>query len=199
VTAPAAARFLGLLADRPGDRRESQHKPSLLETMFACHPMSEERYQTARRVAEKKYAGQRGRAVKRERYLDTIAGLRRIQATVESCQQAKALLAQKKNREAERYLASAKSLYPGEAQAVHLAGLAKLALKQPDAALAEFRSYDKLLPGNPATLFFMGAASENMGRQRDAANYYYRYVQTGAQGGGAQFAVNRLRDWKVIR
>ena len=214
-------------------RSESQHKPGLLETMFASHPMSEERYQTARRTAEQKYAGQRGRAVKRERYLDNTAGLRRIQATVESCQQgealmakkqlpgaegkfgqalrqtpddyaanvlmAKALMAQKKNREAEPFLAAAKSIYPGEAQAVHLAGLTKLALKQPDAALAEFQSYDKLLPGNPATLFFMGAASENMGRQREAANYYYRYVQTGAQGGEAQFAVTRLRDWKVIR
>jgi len=214
-------------------RSEAQHKPGLLETMFASHPMSEERYQSARRFAEHKYACQRGRTVQRERYMDSIAGLRRIQPTVEACQKgealmakkqlsqaedqfglalrhtredyaanvlmAKALMAQKKSREANNYLAAAKSIYPGEAQAVHLSGLAKLSLRQPEVALEEFRAYDQLLPGNPSTLFFMGAASENMGDRRNAANYYYRYLQTGAQGGEAQFAVSRLRDWKVVR
>jgi predicted Zn-dependent protease len=214
-------------------RSEAQQKPSLLETMFASHPMSEERYQTARHVAEQKYASQGGRTLKRERYMDHTAGLRRIQPTVEACQKgealmankqlpqaedqfglalrhtrddyaanvlmAKALMAQKKSREATTYLDAAKSIYPGEAQAVHLSGLSKLALRQPEAALAEFQVYDRLLPGNPSTLFFMGAASENMGNRRSAANYYYRYLQSGAQGGEAQFAVSRLRDWKVIR
>ena len=214
-------------------RGEAQQKPSLLETMFASHPMREERYQTARRTAEQKYTSQRGRPPKRERYLDNTAGLRRLQPTVEACQKgealmakkelpqaegqfglalrhtpsdyaanvlmAKALMAQKKSREADSYLATAKSIYPGEAQAVHLSGLAKLALRQPEAALAEFHAYDKLLPGNPTTQFFMGAASENMGRKRDAANFYYRYLQSGAQGGEAQFAVARLKDWKVIK
>lgn len=214
-------------------RSESKREPSLLETMFSSHPMSEERYQTARSTAEQKYAGQRARPVRRERYMDNTADLRRIQPTVEACQKgealmakrqlpqaeeqfglalrhtrddyaanvlmAKALMAQKKTREADTYLAAAKSIYPGEAQAVHLSGLVKLALRQPEAALAEFRAYDRLLPGNPTTLFFMGAASENLGNRRDAANYYYRYLQTGAQGGEAKFAVTRLRDWKVIR
>ncbi|MBU1666369.1 MAG: peptidase M48 Ste24p, partial [Gammaproteobacteria bacterium] len=82
---------------------------------------------------------------------------------------------------------------------VHLSGLAKLALRQPEAALAEFVAYDKLLPGNPSTLFFVGAAHENMGQRREAANYYYRYLQSGAQGGETQFAVARLKDWKVIK
>jgi predicted Zn-dependent protease len=195
--------------------------------------MSEERYQSARLAAEQKYASQRGRPAKRERFMDHTAGLRRIQPTVESCQKgealmakkqlpqaegqfalalrhtpsdyaanvlmAKTLMAQKKSREADSYLATAKSIYPGEAQAVHLSGLAKLALRQPEAALAEFQAYDRLLPGNPGTLFFMGAASENMGNRRNAANYYYRYLQSGAQGGEAQFAVARLRDWNVIK
>lgn len=214
-------------------RSEAQSKPSLLETMFSSHPMSEERYQTARQAAQARYAGERGRTVKRERYMDSTAGLRRIQPTVESCQKgeafmakkllpqaeeqfgqalrhtrddyaanvlmAKALMAQKKTREADAYLATAKSVYPGEAQAVHLSGLAKLALREPDAALAEFQAYDRLLPGNPTTMFFMGAASENMGDKRAAANYYYRYLQSGARGGEAEFAVARLRDWHVIK
>lgn len=214
-------------------RGEAQKKPSLLETMFASHPMSEERYQTARQTAEKKYAAQRSRGLRRERHMDSTAGLRRIQPTVEACQKgealmarkqlaqaeeqfglalrhtrddyaanvlmAKALMAQKKAKEADAYLATAKAVYPGEAQAVNLSGLVKLALRQPEAALAEFQAYDRLLPGNPTSLFLMGAANENMGNRREAANFYYRYVQTGAQGAEAQFAVRRLRDWKILR
>ncbi|HNQ03073.1 MAG TPA: M48 family metalloprotease [Thiobacillaceae bacterium] len=214
-------------------RSGAQQKPGLLETMFSSHPMSEERYQTARQKAQSQYAGERGRSPRRQRYMDNTSGLRRIQPTVEACQKgealmarkqlpqaqdrfaealrharddyaanvlmAKALMAQKKVREADAYLALARNIYPGEAQAVHLSGLGKLALRQPEAALADFQAYERLLPGNPATLFLMGAASENMGQRREAAHYYYRYLQTGAQGNEAQFAVNRLRDWKVIR
>ena len=214
-------------------RGEAKQKPSLLETMFSSHPMSEERHQAAQLAAQTKYASQRSKTLKRERYMDSTANLRRIQPTVESCQKgealmankklpqaeeqfglalkharddyaanvlmAKALMAQKKTREADTYLATAKSIYPGEAQAVHLTGLAKLALNQPDAALAEFQAYESLLPGNPTTLFFMGAASENMGNKRNAANYYYRYLQSGTRSGEAEYAVARLRDWKVIK
>lgn len=214
-------------------RSEAQQKPSLLETMFSSHPMSEERYQTARQKAQGQYASERGRGVRRQRYMDNTASLRRIKPTVEACQKgealmarkqlpqaqdqfalalrhtrddyaanvlmAKALMAQKKVREADGYLNLAKNIYPGEAQAVHLSGLGKLALRQPDAALEDFHNYERLLPGNPSTLFLMGAANENMGRRREAANYYYRYLQTGAQGNEAQFAVNRLRNWQVVR
>ena len=112
---------------------------------------------------------------------------------------AKALMAQKKVKEADTYLATAKNIYPTEAQAVHLSGLAKLALRQPEVALAEFQAYDRLLPGNPSTMFFMGAASENMGDRRQAANYYYRFLQSGAQGNEAKFAMSRLQAWQVIR
>ena len=214
-------------------RNGAQHKPNLLETMFSSHPMSEERYQTAKQAAQSRYTAQRGRTLQRESYMDHTAGLRRIQPTVAACQKgealmaqkqlvkaedqfalalqhtredyaanvlmAKVLMAQKKTREAAPYLNTAKSIYPGEAQAVHLSGLAKLALQQPDAALAEFQAYDQLLPGNPATQFFMGAASENMGRKREAAQHYLSYLRSGAQGGEAQFAANRLREWRVIQ
>ena len=214
-------------------RSESQQKPGLLETMFSSHPMSEERYQTARHTAETKYASLRGRPLRRESYMDHTARLRRIQPTVEACQKgealmakkqlpraeeqfglalqharddyaanvlmAKSLMAQKRVGQATGYLSAAKAIYPGEAQAVYLSGVARLALQQPEPALEEFRAYDRLLPGNPATAFFMGVASESMGRQRDAASYYVRYLQSGAEGSEAQYAMNRLRDWKVVK
>lgn len=214
-------------------RKEGQANPGLLETMFSSHPMSEERYQTARRTAEQRFAAQRGQPLRRERYMDHTAALRRLKPTVEACQRgeahmarrrlpqaeeqfglalrhaqddyaanvlmAKALMAQNRSNQARRFLDSARAIYPGEAQAVQLTGLNRLVLQQPEAALQAFQEYDRLLPGNPSTLFFMGAANENMGRTREAADLYLGFLRTGAQGDEAQFAVNRLRAWQVIR
>jgi predicted Zn-dependent protease len=57
-------------------RGESKEQPGLLQTMFSTHPMSDERYATARREAEGRYAGQRGKPLARERYMDSTARLR---------------------------------------------------------------------------------------------------------------------------
>jgi beta-barrel assembly-enhancing protease len=214
-------------------RTESKRKPNLIETMFASHPMSEERYQTASREAGSTYAAQRKRGIQRDRYMDHTAGLRRIRPTIESCQKgetllakkeltqaegefakalrhtpsdyaanvlmAKTLMAQKKTGEARSYLANARAIYPSEGQAVNLDGIVKLSLKQPEAALAAFRAYDKLLPGNPNTLFLTGVAYEDMRNTKEAARYFYRYAQTGAQTRETQYAVSRLKQWGVVK
>jgi predicted Zn-dependent protease len=214
-------------------RTESQHKPGLLDTMFASHPMSDERFQTAVRQANEKYAGQRGRPLQRQRYLDHTAQLRHLKPAVEAMQEgeaqlrkknlvkaeerfghalrlapgdyvanllmAKAKLAQKQPREADPYLEQARAIYPREAQAQQMSGLVKLALKQPEAALERFETYDRLLPGNPGTLFFKGVAYENMQNRRLAAEHYYRYAKTGAQGKEAQYAVQRLKTWGMVK
>lgn len=214
-------------------KSESQHKPNILETMFASHPMSEERYQTALHRAGEQYASQRGLPLQRQRYMDHTAALRRLKPAVEAMQagethlakkaipqaeerfaqaqrlspddyvanmlMAKAKLSRKQPREAEPYLEQARAIYPREAQAQQLSGLVKLALKQPDVALQRFDAYDQLLPGNPSTLFFKGVAHENMQNKRLAAEHYYRYARTGAQGKEAQYAVQRLKAWGVVK
>jgi len=212
---------------------QSKSKPGLLETMFASHPMSDERYQTAVKRAESQYAGQRGKAPQRERYMDHTAGLRRIKPAITSMQQgeglmaksqpaqaeerfgdalglvpgdyaanvlmAKAKLAQKKEREAESYLAQARAIYPSEGQALQLSGVTKLALNQPDAALQFFDAYDKQLPGNAGTTFLKGVAYENMQDKKRAAELYYRYAQMAGGGREGQYAVSRLKAWGYVK
>lgn len=100
---------------------------------------------------------------------------------------------------AKRYAEQAKAQYPGEAQAHHLSGIADLGLKRYEAALEGFSAYERLLPGNPNTIFLKGVSLEGMNRQGDAAREYYRYLQSVKRGDKAQYAYRRLVGWGVIR
>lgn len=112
----------------------------------------------------------------------------------------KTQLAMKRPREAQPYLEKAKSIYPAEAQSHHLSGIANLQMGQPDVALNGFQEYERLLPGNPNTVFLKGYSLEMMQNKQAAAREYYRYVQlTRQQGNQAQYAVSRLKSWGVVR
>ncbi len=115
------------------------------------------------------------------------------------CMMAKCLLAQKKDKEARQYAERAKQVYPEEAQAHHLSGITKLAGRDFGRAYEDFASYEKLLPGNPNTIFLEAYSLEEMGRRRDAANEYYRYLQIVNQGEQAQYAYGRLVKWGYIQ
>ena len=124
-------------------RRESNHKPNLLETMFASHPMSDERYQTAKRRAETKYAAQRGLGIQRERYLDNTARLRRLKPAVDTMQQGETLMSKKQLPQAEDRFDQALRQAPDDYVANMLMAKVKLAQKQTreaEAYLAQARA-----------------------------------------------------------
>ena len=115
------------------------------------------------------------------------------------CMMSKCLMAQKKHKQARRYAERAKHVYPEEAQAHHLSGITKLARRDFGRAYEDFSSYEKLLPGNPNTIFLEAYSLERMGRRRDAANEYYRYLNTVNQGDQARYAYGRLVQWGYIK
>lgn len=51
-------------------RNKSKYQPNLIEQMFSSHPMSEERYATARQEAGAKYASWASKPLLKERYMD---------------------------------------------------------------------------------------------------------------------------------
>jgi predicted Zn-dependent protease len=108
---------------------------------------------------------------------------------------AKCQLIQKKYSEGARYARQAKSVYPQEAQGHHLSGFAALNLKEYESAFQDFQASQRLLPGNPNTLFFMGYAQEGMSHRPEAAREYRRYLQQVQQGKYSQHAAQRLREW----
>ncbi len=110
----------------------------------------------------------------------------------------KCKLAQDKNNEAERYAKRAGEIYPAEAQSYAITGIASILNKKYEQAFNQFRSYDKLLPGNPSIIFFQGVSLEGMQRTKEAARYYYQFLQKVKQGSQAQYAHKRLKSWGYI-
>jgi predicted Zn-dependent protease len=211
----------------------SKQKPSAIDMMFATHPMSEERFQTAKTRKEGEYRAMQNMPVYVERYMDYTADLRRIKGPIEDLQQGEKAMAKRQYREAEiffeealrviprdyaglammskcqlalnkhdraeHYAERAQAVYPSEAQAHHLAGVAKLGQNQFSAAYENFDDYERMLPGNPNTIFLKGVSLEGMQYKREAADEYYRYLQTVNQGSQAKYAHQRLVNWGYIK
>ncbi|ODU09073.1 MAG: peptidase M48 [Rubrivivax sp. SCN 71-131] len=82
-------------------------EPGLLQTMFASHPMSSERRDTARRRAETTYAASAGAPTGRERFMDRTASLRRLAPTIDACQNGEVAMSRKDLPAAQRQFESA--------------------------------------------------------------------------------------------
>ena len=111
----------------------------------------------------------------------------------------KCQLAQNKYAKAKRFAEKAKKVYPKEAQAYHLSGFAKIHEENFDSAYQDFINYEKLLPGNPNTLFYKGYSLEGMKDIKKSADEYYQYLQIVNQGKQAQHAYQRLVEWGYIK
>ncbi|MDD4952803.1 MAG: peptidase M48 Ste24p, partial [Desulfovibrionaceae bacterium] len=85
------------------------------------------------------------------------------------------------------------------ARAEHVSGVARIIQGRFEAAYQDFAEYDRLLPGNPGTAFLLGLCSECMGRRRDAARHYSRYLNAVQSGEQAQYAYARLVGWGYVR
>jgi predicted Zn-dependent protease len=101
--------------------------------------------------------------------------------------------------EMDRYAEKAQAVYPAEAQAWNVGGIAKLRREKYEAAYEDFSRYGEILPGNPETVFQKGNALEKMGRQAEAAAHYKQYLQQVNRGENAVYANRRLREWGYIR
>ena len=210
-------------------RSLSKNKPGATELMFATHPMSDERYQTAVANSRTKYQTAQNLPVYWERFMDHTARLRSIKGAIEEMQKGEqemgrekygeaethfrnglkqspedyaglvmmtlCQIIQKKEEEGLRYAERAKAVYPQEAQGHHLSGFIKLRTKEFEGAYRDFSTHEKLLPGNPTTMFLKGLAQEGMQNKPEAAKEYHRYLEVVQEGKFAQHANQRLLEW----
>lgn len=95
-------------------KSQGHGKPSLMQTMFSTHPMSEERYATAVAESRTEYAGTMNRPLKRERYMDNTASLRRLKPAIVELQKADAAMAGKSPQAAQQHIASALQIAPND-------------------------------------------------------------------------------------
>ena len=92
----------------------NKHQASATQLLFATHPMSSERYETAVRQATSDYGKFNGQPLHRERYMDTTARLRRIKSAVTQMQDAEEAMGQEKYGDAESLLGKALKTAPDD-------------------------------------------------------------------------------------
>ena len=86
---------------------QQKEAPGLMQTMFSTHPMSGERRDTARQLAESRYANSSKRDPGRERFMDNTAALRRLKPAIAACQRGEMAMAGKQYGPAEGHFAQA--------------------------------------------------------------------------------------------
>ena len=152
-------------------------KPSALEVLFATHPMSDERLETARRKVQSDYPSDTGRDLFRERYLDETADLRRIKPALDAFQKGEALLVGKKFSDAQAEFNAGLRLAPGDYAGLLLS--AKCHLAQADFAEAArlARDAQATYPGEPQAHHVAGIALAKSRHFDEGLAEFNRYAE----------------------
>ena len=111
-------------------RSMSKRKPNAIEMMFATHPMSDERYQTAVKTAQTQYEFAKNRPIYRERYMDHTANLRAIRKAIEEMQNGEKEMAKSNPAQAEAHFGRALEHAPDDYAGLCLMAKCKLARKR---------------------------------------------------------------------
>lgn len=146
----------------------SKSKHNSVELLFATHPMSTERYDTAVSTARKKYSSAKGNPLHRERYMDNTAGLRRIKGAIKSMQKAEAALAKKKYGDADRLLREALKIAPNDYVGLMLMAKSLLAQEKLDDAETYLDKAEEVYP-EEAQSHFLGGYTKIKKKKYDAA------------------------------
>lgn len=110
--------------------RQSKEKPGLLDTMFASHPMSSERFESMRAEAAGKYARFAGMPLQRERYMDHTASLRRLRRVIEEEQKGERAMAGKNFGQAEEHFRAALRAAPQDYTGLCLMAKCQISLQR---------------------------------------------------------------------
>ena len=143
-------------------RSMSKHKPSSIDLMFATHPMSDERYQTAVDRVRKKYDNTGAMPLYRDRYMDNIAKLRGQQKTIEALQDGEKELYQKKFAGAETKFAQALKWTPHDYAGLVMMSKCQLLQKKYKAGMNYAKRATEVYPQEAQAYHLVGFAKLNL-------------------------------------
>lgn len=108
----------------------SKHKSTTVDLLFATHPMSQERYDTAVQTANTKYQAALKGPLHKERYMDRTAGLRAKKEAIEEIQNGEKMMAERKYDAASGHFRQALKKAPDDYVALCMMSISNLAQKQ---------------------------------------------------------------------
>ncbi len=147
----------------------SDEKPSALEMMFATHPMSDERLQTAKDRTGIEYQSVADLPFYEERYMDSTANLRAMRETIESLQKGEEALMTKKFSQAQTYFADALHQTPDDYTGLVLMAKCQMALDNPGEAKFYAEKAKEIYPEEAQAIHLLGVA--NLGLNKPDAAY----------------------------
>ncbi|MBF0156612.1 MAG: M48 family metalloprotease [Magnetococcales bacterium] len=139
-------------------RRTSEKQPGAVELMFATHPMSNERFQTALKQSQGRFAGFANAPEGRERFLDNTASLRRIRPAIELMQRAEKEMGKKEFPAAKVALSQALELAPEDYAGLRMMSQCHLGLDQPRKAVRYAELARESNPAEPGADLALGIA-----------------------------------------
>lgn len=172
----------GHAADGMGDLmallvEEQTRNRNALELMFATHPMSSERYQTARQVAATRYGPTRQWPRNRDRYQDATANLQRHAGAIRQLRDGEADMAAKRYRSAEASYRNALATMPDDYCALVLMAECQSAQGRQQEAAAYLRRARQVDPAGGKAIHLSGITQLSLGRPDAALAEFQRYEQ----------------------
>lgn len=155
----------------------NERKPGMLETLFATHPMSAERYDHAVRRTGR-YADIQNLKEGRERYMDHTAGLRRIGPAIEALQSGQTALAKQQLPEAEAQIKRALNDAPNDYAGLLMMAKRQMAAKRHDEALRYAAQARAVFPDEPQARHVSGMANLNRRQFESALEDFTAYETT---------------------
>ncbi len=146
----------------------SRGRSNAVETLFATHPMSDERYQTTVAQVDSQYAASRGLPLNRDAYMDRTAALRAKRGAIEALQKGEAALTAGKANEAESQFKTALQQMPDDYCGLLLAAKCSLAQGRPAEAQRYAQAAEQAYPAEAQAFHVDGMAALRL-KQFDAA------------------------------
>ena len=153
----------------------SKHTPSSAELLFATHPMSDERYQTAVDKAKTTYKTSSKNPVYRERYMDTTAKLRAQKGAIESLQKGEENMMQKKFGDAEVDFRKALKIAPNDYAGLVMMSTCQLVQKKYAVGNQYADMAKKVYPDEAQAYHLSGFAKINLKKFDDAYQDFASY------------------------
>ena len=159
-------------------RGMSKKKPGALDMMFSTHPMSDERYSTAVNRVSSQYPDAKSLKLGRERHMDSIAGLRKIQPAIDLMQQGEEAMTKKAYKAAEGQFAEALKKAPEDYAGLLMMAKCQLAQQKPKSARNFAQRAHQVKPSEPQSDHVLGMASLNVKDYRSAYDSFVNYERS---------------------
>lgn len=144
-------------------RKQGRQNANVIELMFATHPMSEERYQTAKNKVSGEYAQYAQLPVNRERFMDSTAQLRTLGNAILAMQKGDAAMATGRYQEALQHYSGALQAAPNDYAGLLLMANCCQALDRSADAKQYAEQAKAVYPQEAQAYFATGMADLNLG------------------------------------